>query len=69
MAKKGLGIDYGKCYVLELSSGERVGRDFNSEYIAPGYYPDLPFMICDQSDNCDKTGPVGLKDTFTVWDM
>lgn len=26
-------------------------------------------MICDQFENCDKTGPVGLKDTFTLWDV
>ena len=67
LATKGLGIEYGKCYVLEIS-GKTVGRDIEGYYTAPGYFPDLPFRVCDQVQ-CDKTGPVGLKDSFTLWDV
>ena len=69
MAKNGLGIDYGKCYVLEYSTGT-VGRDHDTtEYVAPGYFPDIAFKVCNKSHECDERGPVGLGDQFTLWDV
>ncbi|KAM0794132.1 hypothetical protein BDR22DRAFT_827231 [Usnea florida] len=65
----GLGIEYGKCYLLEYSTGT-VGRALSTnEYNVPGYYPDISFMVCDPSLNCDKKGPVGRGEQFTLWDV
>ena len=65
-----LGIEYGECYVLALSDGQQIGRvRENGEYRIPGFFSDLPFMVCDKDRECKKTGPVRFKDPFTLYDV
>ena len=71
LAANGIGIDYGECYVLALSNRIQLGRlrENDGMYEAPGFFTDLPFKVCDQDRQCSKTGPVGIKEPFTLWDV
>lgn len=66
-----LGVEYGKCYVLETSNGRQIGRirENGGAYEVPGFFTDLPFMVCDKDRECNETGPVHLKEPFALYDV
>jgi len=64
-----LGIEYGKCYVLYFPDGKQLGRQVNRAYEKNGRFQDIPFKICSPTFDCAATGPVKLKDGFSLQDQ
>jgi hypothetical protein len=64
-----LGIQYGKCYVFSFPDGKKLGRQPNRAYEKGGRWQDISFKVCGSTFDCKGSGPVGLKDSFSLQDQ